>query len=301
MVLPAMIQQAAIARNMRANANGGRLSLLSATEIILEQWTGEVVEVNDELVPLTSSGYTLNRNTNTCLADGTDSGLPPTAGSLYYICLSNSRCVDFPQQLVAVLFGAAVRSASGVRYVGAAGSGGDNLRILGLAQLSGGAGQFRDSATERKLINYENQIPRHIKLTPGYTDDNAQTNVARVAAVWASLNGGVGDNATFLSDGESPIVASMHVPVVAGTAGAISHWGISIDTLTQPSSATVAAVAAANVCVSVAHSEVCTEGSHYVAMVCMTGAAGATWACDLPRNGSTVDPVGAHLVGWIMG
>lgn len=287
-------------RDMRSNQSGGRLSRGSATVLSLLAYNGEVVEVNDENVPLGAGISTTVTTENVIDANGADSGAVAVPATTYGVFLSNSRhssdSLRNKLRLGPTTVTASATSAQS--YLGGSGDAA-NWRLLGYARcIDAGAGvpNLVDTASQRFVANLYNQVARTVFARPGYSNDNAQTNVNTVAAAWAPLNGGTGDLVEWLADGVYSVHLSLSVPVLLGPA-AVSMVGIALNSTTQPNVSAVIAAAAANVTPACSHVGIPGAGYNYASAMVMAAGAGLDWIADTGRNGAAADVPGAMLCG----
>lgn len=304
-MLTPFIQQPTVARLVRSNEVGGRFTNVGDAQIEYNRWNGEVVEVNDQVVTIPVTGWQLNVTDNMIDDSGLDEGSPAGATGLYYVYVSNNLATYLPESIALSQWPPSDSVTSGQPYLATSGNGA-NWRLLALVYLVDdgiGGWAFRDSETQRLICHIENQIPRSLRGRPGYVNDNAQTNVVVANAAFGKLSAATPaiGLVEFLGSyrNTSAVELELDVAVVAGTVGAVSQWGIGIDSLTDPVVAAQVAVAAVNVMATCSHVYEPLSGYHYAAPLAQTGA-GATFAADTGRHGAAADVPATVLTGWVM-
>ena len=305
MSLVPFIQQPPIARLLRANEVGGRFTSVVDAQLEYNRWNGEVVEVNDQLVTIPTTGWQLNNSDNLIDADGLDTGSPVSGSGIKYVYLSNALASYLPESLALSEQAPNDSVTSGQPYLGTSGNAANWRLIAVVYMVDDGIGNyvFRDSETQRLVSHVENRIPRSLRGLPGYVNDNAQTAVVVANAAFAALSAASPPPGRVeFVQGYGPATAvllSLDVAVVAGTAGAVSQWGIGVDSTTDPAVAAQVAAAAANVAASCSYAFEPLTGYHYALPLAQTGA-GATFAADTGRHGAAADVPATVLSGVVL-
>lgn len=294
----AIVNNAADMREMRANFNGGRIDTVAAGSIEFNRYTGEYVEVNDRLVPIPTTGIALSVASNLIDSDGSDAGAPGSPSTFYCVYLSNDVATDFPQELRLSSTSPTDSNTSGQRYLNTTGNGA-NWRLVGYVYLDSG-GNFVDNEAQRYVVNEANRIPRRLRLTPGYNNNNALTAVAFVSANFGRINAGTGDTVGWCDNGRDIAVwLSAHFAITL-TPAAATYWGIGIDSNTAASVCAIVAAGAVNVSVGASiFVPPASPALRTATMLAATGA-GATWLADAGRSGSAADVPATYLEGWIL-
>lgn len=274
---------------------GGIIILSSATRLAFAQATGDVIEVEEELVPIPGAGLPLDNTDNVLAADGTDSGAAMAAFTTYYIYCSSSRPAYAPRSVRASA--TAPSRVNGELYLGAAG---DALawRFIGLCNTVG-ASQFRDSLTQRLVCNFFNRVPKPMQVTPAYVDNNLQTVYVENTPVWAQMNGGVASQLDYVANGLDSAWFRLDWSVAVIGAAACG-MGIASNSATSPTTAAVITALAADESGSLGYSEAPAMGLRNIRALVMTGGVASTFIADFVRNGATADPLGTTLRGWVM-
>lgn len=269
----------------------GKLQVDSTTQVSLQRYSGEFVEVDGELLPVGASGLTLTTVANLLTNTGADSGGAMGTNTLYHLYVSNSQASFAASSLRASA--TAPSLLLGTFYLGTSGNAA-HWRHVGWVRTDGST-HFLDDATNRNLCNRYNGVWKTIKLTPGYVDDNALTTFSRTTATWALLNTGTGDGGSYVSNGVDAVSFDYHglLDVTAHTA----NIGIGIDTTVNPveEEQLIAGIKRNG---SVHHEEVSAEGYHTVSMLfCSPDGVAITVYADDVRNGAAADPVLTYLEG----
>ncbi len=131
----------------------GRLQRDSSTQVSLQRYMGDTVDVNGTSVSLGASGISLATTDNLITSTGADAGSAMTASTLYYVYVSNAGASPFPGDLRAST--TAPSLYNGVKYLGTSGNAA-NWRFVGWVRTDGST-QFVDSEAKRLVINYYNR------------------------------------------------------------------------------------------------------------------------------------------------
>ena len=216
-----------VLQNQLTNGMQGRIARVSATQIALQRYTGDTVEVNGLNVSMGSSGVALNTTDNLVTSTGADSGGAMAASTLYYVYLSNSNASPFATQLRAST--TAPTAFNGIRYLGTSGNAA-NWRFIGYVRTDANT-NFQDSDTQRFVVNYYNRIQKRLFLCPGYTNASTDTTWA-IPSSWTRWNASASPMVEFLSNGEDHVevgaLACMFV-----TNGFRQHVGLGVDSSTN--------------------------------------------------------------------
>lgn len=295
MTLPSALSVPAVQRELRANACGGRLTRASATSLSLVSYNGELVEVNEDLVPI-ASVVACDSTANLIDANGDDSGVPGSASTTYGVFLGSRRAANFPLALKLGPTTTFASSTSSQRYLGTSGEAAE-YRCLGLVRLNGST-QYQDDEAARFVLNYENQVPLSLFRCPAYNNNNASTTYTYNAANFGSVNAGTADFVEWLSDGYNAVDLMAQfvlsaTPLIAGG----TFWGIGIDSTTSASCAANMASSTTGT-VSTRYVAVPSSGYHKASLLAASNGA-STVVADLGRLGSSADPAATFLRGWL--
>src|SRR5437016_14441337 len=88
-----------VLQNQLTNAMQGRLQADSTTQMSLQRYSGDTVEVNGLNVSIGTSGITRLTTDNLITSTGADAGAAMAVSTLYYVYLSNANASPFPSQL----------------------------------------------------------------------------------------------------------------------------------------------------------------------------------------------------------
>jgi hypothetical protein len=270
----------------------------SATQISLQRAKGKAVIVNGEPVGIPSAGLTRDNDDNRIAGDGTDAGASLAVDTLYYVYVSNSRASFSPNSIR--FSTVAPTLLQGVNYLAASGNGA-NWRFVGWIRTisNGGTPNFADSDTQRLVVNYYNRRKKKLFSCPGYTDDNAFTQISLTATSFAPLNGGTGDKLEYIANGEDEITIDIHASILPGAANVLI--GIGDNSTTD---ATVAALIGAGTIIPASRELRTTPAAGYRAahfLATNQAAATATIYFDGIRLGGAADPAITYIAGEISG
>ncbi len=272
------------------NAMQGRVAFVSSTQIALQRYVGDTVEVGGLNVSIGSGGIALNTTDNLITSTGADAGAAMAASSLYYVYLSNSSASPFPTQLRAST--TAPTFLNGVKYLGASGNAA-NWRFVGWVRTNAST-QFQDDITGRLVVNYYNRLDKHLMANPGYVNDNADTTYA-MSGNWAKANGGTNSTISLISNGED--ASFIQVQAIYNTgAGQTAHAGPGIDG-TAPTKIGSGYTSTVQT-ITVNDSQVLSEGYHTVDLyLATTGAGTVLFYADRSRLGAASDPRCSLILG----
>lgn len=238
----------------------GRLQLDSSTQLSVQRYKGDVVEVNGEAVSL-GSGIVAISTDNRIDSTGADAGASLSVDTTYYVYISNSQASFAPNDLR--LSTVAPSLVAGVKYLGTSGNA-LNWRFVGWVRTFSNAGtpNFVDSVTKRFVINYYNR--RSLMLFVSETDDSW----SYTSASWRSWNNDTGNRVEFIANGEDSIYAYFQ-----GIAGSISTvrmaLGIGLDSTTTPQTESVYGQWYVNFTISLASACVLTPNEGHRFLQCL--------------------------------
>jgi hypothetical protein len=285
------VQLRNVTRQIVKGSFQGRLQRDSATQISLQRYTGNYVEVDGESIPIGSLGMTRTNADGLLTQQGSISTTAPSANTLYCIYIGYDQirlCATAPSYL------------DGVYYLG------DDLeerkwRFCGWV-FTNGSTQFTDDETAREVINYYNRHRLRLYTCPDYLDDNAATTYTETSTSWTAVNAASGSDVTYIANAEDDVVLYSHMHA-AVDAAATYGLGIGIDGPGQVETSSQVVVGAADdqtFAVTQIHNPT-TAGRHTASMLARTSAGNVTVYADAVRNGATADPAESYLVGHVMG
>lgn len=276
---------------VQAGIMQGRLKFISTTEVRLERYKGDVVEVNGSNVSLGASGISVAPGDNLITSTGADAGASMAASTLYYLYVSNANASPFSSDLRAST--TAPSLLNGVKYLGTSGNAA-NWRFVGYVRTNAST-QFVDSETQRLVINYYNRRPLSLRITE--TTDSWTYSTA----TWRPWNNSTANRVEYISNDEDAVVLHfatyVHYNAALVTNVAI---GIGLDSTTAPSSlsiypGTVVSSAATYGMVAATFCGNPGEGYHYLQLLEIADRSTVFYG----DAGVTYKLSGA--VGWVMG
>ncbi len=208
------------------NAMQGRIQRDSATQISLQRYSGDTIEVNGLNVSMGSSGLVFNATTtNTLNADGTDSGSKVVASTLYCVYVSNTSALAFPSSLS--LSTQAYVSVNGVRYLGSSGNA-LNWRFIGWVRTNGST-QFQDTPGKRFIVNYYNK-----RLLALYQDSLETTGTWTYSGTsWRQANANANNQVEFIANGEDACLLQVSAHASPGALGSSAQVGLGLGSSTS--------------------------------------------------------------------
>jgi hypothetical protein len=290
-----------VLQNQLTNAMQGRIALVSTTQIALQRYSGDTVEVNGLNVSMGASGITLNTTDNLITSTGADAGAAMAGSTLYYIYVSNSAASPFASSLRASTTQppTPVNGLNGVRYLGNSGNAA-NWRFVGYARTNGTT-QFVDSVTQRFVVNYYNRVPKDLFSCPGYVNDNTQTTYSVTGGNWSEANSGTGSKVEFIANGEESVHYDGHASGLSAAGDAVLLIGVGEDSSSGPAIASYGHTAAANYSThgSCSRDYFPSEGYHYLDLLLNTNAVSITIIADMVRAGGASDPAVTYIAARI--
>jgi len=294
----------------------GRLTLESATQLSLRPYNGKHVGVSGQLVEIpwladqTIVGFTVDTSATLISSDGLNTGLTPSASTVYYVYVSNGFAKYAPKQL---RLSSSSRSTNkfGVNYLGTS-ENATNWRYVGMVKTidaGGGVPNFVDSETQRFVINWNNPRPLKMFTCPGYVDQVAPVSYAETtSANWKEIHGGVGSRLSFLSHGQDVVKyyakAYLDFPDEANDYASIGvgHDDIvTVEVLADPPYNTdLNKVIGGDI--QLHHSYVPAEGDRQLLfLITPTATASINVSATGSRMGATASPAYSYLEAWVMG
>lgn len=274
---------------VKAGTFDGRLQRDSTTQLSLQRYTGNWIEVDGNAVSLGSSGLSLTTSDGLLSAAGGVTSTAPSTSTLYYVYVGAPP--DGASQLR--LCATAPSRLNGVYYLGA-----DEMtrrwRFVGWARTNGST-QFTDDTTDRLVVNFYNRRASSILLTPGYADDDAETSYTTTSTTFVAANGGTGATGSYIANGEDAVDFSL--PVYANTSAGGALVGIGDDSATAAYASVICATRTTG-CVRMC--KVPSSGYHTVVVVIAAISGTTTVYADSIRSGSATDPYRTYLTGVVM-
>lgn len=267
----------------------GRLQRDSATQISLQRYNGNWVDVNGKAVAITSNGLSITTTATLLAATGAVSSTAPSPDTLYYVYLS----VDGKLRLCAT----APSYYLGSYYLGTTGSA-QEWRLCGMIYLSD-ATEFTDTIIAREVVNYYNRESVEMMVCPEYNNEGAggTSSYSRTNATWAAV-----DNTSFvsyLSFGDQAIRASAHgYHYDTDDADNLGSIGIGDGSGTNVVAAGMA-VLATNTHTSCSLDYTPSSGRSLLYLSNVVDGGSITYYADYVRNGATADPRATYLTATV--
>jgi hypothetical protein len=167
--------------NQLKNAFQGRLQRDSATQVSLQRYIGDVVEVNGKNVSMGAGGIALATTDNLIDQSGLNAGSAMQINTPYYVYLSNASASYAPSSLRASTTAPPVPNYNGVKYLGTSGNAA-NWRFVGWLRTNGSTEFVDDPNLGRLVINYYNRRP----LSMYFTDNTNSWNYT--LTTWRPFN-----------------------------------------------------------------------------------------------------------------
>ncbi len=273
----------------------GRLQWDSATQVSLQQYIGNSVDVNGLSVALGAGGIALATTDNLISSTGTDSGAAMAASTLYYVYVSNSSASSFASDLRAST--TAPLAYNGVKYLGASGNAA-NWRFVGWLRTNGST-QFVDSDTQRFVVNFYNRIRKRLYSCPGYSDNNAKTTWTTASTTWTSANAGTGSKLEFIANGEDSV---FYTGLCMSDAGSVEHrGGVGEGSTTTPAVGVRGLEGAGEIYIlPVSKAYVPAEGYAYLELLVGVTSGTGTFVADDGRRGAAADVAATFISAELM-
>lgn len=242
--------------------------------------------------------YSVSNTANLCDDQGNAAPGTPSASTLYYAYLVGIGDLAGTLALSQI----APTSNNGVLVLKSSTPEGCASAFVGLVYMNS-AGEFQDDDGFRGVASYYYRRAKRLQLRPGYTNNNAQTNLAAFnSATFARVNGGTGDTGTYLSFGED---AAHFVATFCSNAALTAQLLVGIGDSSNTTPAAVAcignaAVAGSSACVSYVAAP-SSMSVQTVTMLAMSNGANVTFVADYARTGAAADPAATQLSGVVWG
>lgn len=280
------------------NTFQGRLQRDSTTQVSVQRFGGDLVDVNGANVSLGSSGIALLTTDNLITSTGADAGAAMAASTLYYVYVSNSSASPFPSDLRAST--TAPSLLNGVKYLGTSGNAA-NWRFVGWVRTNGST-QFVDSDTQRFVINYYNRRPLKLFACPGYVNNDVSSSWTTTSGTWVRANGSSGDTIEWIGNGEDAAQISAFA-CCTNNGQNYNFIGIALDATTsvKSSSLTKVSIATEVYPLAASYNELPTEGYHISYLMARVSNGTGTFYADSNRGGATADPYDTYICAEVMG
>jgi|GEM_PF-2297233 hypothetical protein len=158
-----------------------------------------------------------------------------------------------------------------------------------------GVGTIVDSATQRFVGNYYNQLNKKMYSCPGYVDDNSNTSYSLSGTLWVRLNSASGSKIEFVVP-ETQSVGLSFVSYSLTGAGGAARFGIGLDSLTNIKCAAQNSIAEASISISGECEEVIAPGYHYAELMGVRSVSNATVYADFARLGADADTPATYIM-----
>jgi len=266
----------------------GRLQVDSTTQISLQQYSGNWVEVDGEAVALGNFGYAITTSQGLLDSGGAITNTLPSASTLYYVYLNSNGirlCATAPSYL------------DGIYYLGS-GALTRTWRFCGWVYTDGST-QFVDSDIARHLVNYYNRLRKRLFVCPSYSDDEAETTWTETSTTWTKATGG--SDVSFITNNEDTVWLTVVADVSISTNGN-GGPGIGIDGITTvPVSGDVTLTANEEYSITLTYGyDAGNAGQHTASFVVRVSTGTLTIQADDERHGADADPAVSYLMGHLM-
>lgn len=274
-------------RTVGAGAFQGRLQRDSATQISLQRYVGNWIDVDGEAVSITSTGLATTSTSGLISNGGTVTPTLPSASTLYYVY------VGMPPGGVAQLrlCATAPTLVNGHYALGTADSQ-RRWRFAGWARTNAST-QFVDDTTDRLVVNYYNRLWKSILLRPAYSDGNSVTTYTTTSTTWTAANAGTGATASYIANGEDGLLITAFTKM-KNSGAAFTRIGIGDNS--GANCATAAEMfGTTDTPGSCTYSTVPATGYRTIVLLVCVSAGTGTFFADAARSGSATDPVKTGL------
>lgn len=257
----------------------GRLQRDSATQISIQRYSGNWIEVDGNAVSIGSNGLVLTTGDGLLSAAGAVSGTTPSASTLYYVYVFTDGDVR--------LSATAPTYNNGVYYFGSSPAGA-TWRFVGWIRTNSSV-EFVDDTTDRLVVNYFNRLWKTILLRPAYSDGDTSTTYTTTSTTWTAANAGTGATASYIANGEDGLHVTAFGILVNSNAGVTTRLGIGDNSGTTCVAATRMTGTTALAC-ACSYSTVPATGYRTLVLLVSVSANTGTYTADDARNGSASDP-----------
>ena len=258
----------------------GRLQVDSTTQISLQRYSGNWVDVGGGAVSITSAGLAITTSDGLLASTGAVTSTAPSSSTLYYVYLHATSGLR--------LSATAPTRFLGTYYLGTTG-GATDWRLCGVTYTDGST-HFLDAVATRHLANYYNRVPTNMYVCPNYVDDNATTSYTFTNTSYESKG-----SMTFVSFGDYDV----DFEIVSLPGGAITRVGVGRSTATGVFR-TIQSVAADVATLSVRDIFTPSAGLYTVHLSANVSSGTCTMYSDLARFGASADPASTYMTGRVM-
>lgn len=270
----------------------GRLQRDSATQISVQRFSGNWIEVDGEAVSIGSTGLAISTTQGLISDGGTITATAPSSSTLYYVYVGSP--VDGVAQLR--LCATAPTSSLGVYSLGTSAAQ-RRWRFVGWVRTNAST-QFVDTTTDRLVVNYYNRQPRTIVLNPAYSDGNTATTFTTTSTTWTAANAGTGATASYIATGEDAIYVTAFSR--CDNSGANTTLVGIGDNSGSNCASEATMVGSTAFTISCSYSVVPATGYRTLVLLVRVTAGTGTYRADDVRGGSAADPVGTALYAEIL-
>lgn len=270
----------------------GRLQVDSTSEVSLQRYNGNWIEVNGEALSIGDDGASSTAANKLLESTGAVGSSVPSAGNLYNVYVTSIGGIPEIR-----LSGTAPTRHLGNYYLGTD-PGQDLWRFCGWVYYSDDS-EFVDSETQRLCCNYHNRIKKDLFLSPGYVDDDAQDVLQEASVTWTAINSGADSQVEFLSNAEDAAVVH-GVSTVYGHAAGVKVWlGIGIDSSTGADRAGCnEGTEYGNIALH--YADVLSVGRHTADLLVRVNSSIGYYISNEERNGATEDPPVTYIAGQVL-
>ena len=269
----------------------GRLQVDSTTEISMQRYIGNWIEVDGDPLSITSSGLSVTSTSALLESNGAVGTNTPGVDTTYNVYVGGGI-----KNVQIRLSSKAPTKLRGTYYLGTVGLP-RTWRFCGWVR-SNSSTQFVDSEISRLLCNYYNRLLKDLFRVPGYVDNDATTTYTETSTTWTAANAGAGSQVEFISNGEDAAVIHGTASVANSGAGE-SAIGIGIDSVVSASRAgSHAGTLIGNIALH--YSDVLSSGRHTADLLTKVSSGTATYRADEGRDGSDADPPVTYISGQVL-
>ncbi len=269
----------------------GRLQVDSTTQISLQRYTGNWVEVDGQPLSITGDGLTRTSTQTLLESTGEVAANVPQADTLYNVYVG--RYFDDTQIRLSTTAPTRLR---GTYYLGVTELA-RTWRFVGWVYMDGST-YFQDSETQRFCCNYYNRLVKDLYVCPAYSDDDTTDTFEENNLTWTQANAGVNSRVEFISNAEDAMM-------IGGTtscynSGAfVTGIGLAISGATNVKRAGFTDGTSIDN-IHIAFSDVLSVGYQTVDLVTVVTGGTGTYYSNYVRLGGTEDPAVTYLQGEVL-
>lgn len=274
-------------RTVATGAFQGRLQRDSATQISLQRYVGNWIDVDGEAVSITSNGLATTSTSGLISNGGVVTSTLPSSSTLYYVYVGTP-----PGGVAQLRLSATAPTLVNGHYSLGSADSQRAWRFAGWVRTNSST-QFVDDTTDRLVVNYHNRLWKTILLRPAYADGNTVTTYTTTSTTYTAANGGTGATASYIANGEDGLLITVFAKM-KNSGAAFTRIGIG-DNSGSTCATAAEMFGTTDTPGSCTYSVTPASGYRTIVLLVCVSAGTGTYFADDARSGSSTDPVKTGL------